>query len=133
LKNFLNNNEKIIQWLTGLGFPIALIISSWLISTSIENTKVDTEYVTLAINILNKDVAGLKNTQKQDNISEKNAIRSWAIRVLDAKSPVKLTALEKDAFKVEGINFKGFTELEMKQSEMVVKELTKMLSDLEKE
>lgn len=115
-------------------FPIALIISSWLISTQIENTKVDAKYVTLAINILNKDVARHTSKQAQENIPEKNAIRSWAIRVLDAKSPVKLNALEKEAFKVEGINFinADLTELEMKQLKMSTKELDKLLLNWKK-
>ncbi len=105
LKNFIGKNENIIQWLSGLGLPIALIISSWLVSTSIENTKVDSEYVKLAISILNNDANKSGTPQTQRATPEKEAMRLWAIRVLDAKSPVKLTEQEKHAFVKEGIDF----------------------------
>lgn len=106
MKSFLGKNENIIQWLSGLGLPIALIISSWLVSTSIENTKVDTEYVKIAISILSNDVNTSDTPQTQQATPDKEAMRLWAIRVLDAKSPVKLTEQEKHAFVKEGIDFK---------------------------
>lgn len=128
MKVFLGKNKNIVQWLSGLGLPIALIISSWLVSTSIENTKIDSEYVKLAISILNNDAN--TSPQAQQSTPEKEAMRLWAIRVLDAKSPVKLTEQEKNAFVKEGINFKemmssisaGELELMTLQLESLVKE-----------
>lgn len=109
MKKFLKENERIIQWLSGLGFPIALVLSSWLVSSSIENTKVDSDYVKLAISILNSDAGITDSGQKEAVTSEKEAMRGWAIRVLDEKSPVKLTEKEKQAFVKEGIDYQMFT------------------------
>lgn len=109
MEKFLKENERIIQWLSGLGFPIALVLSSWLVSSSIENTKVDSDYVKLAISILNSDAGITDSGQKEAVTSEKEAMRGWAIRVLDEKSPVKLTEKEKQAFVKEGIDYQMFT------------------------
>lgn len=108
MKKFLKENERIIQWLSGLGFPIALVLSSWLVSSSIENAKVDSDYVKLAISILNSDADITNSGQKEAVTSEKEAMRGWAIRVLDEKSPVKLTEKEKQAFVKEGIDYQMY-------------------------
>jgi hypothetical protein len=141
LKNILGKNENIIQWLSGLGLPIALIISSWLVSTSIENTKVDSEYVKLAISILNNDANISGSPQTQPVTPEKEAMRLWAIRILDAKSPVKLTEQEKHAFVKEGIDFKemmksvsaGELELMTLKFEGLVKEKTDQIANQTKD
>ena len=87
----LSKHEKLIAWISGLGVPIALMISSSIVSTSIETTKVDSEYVKIAINILS-------NGNQKEITPEDKAVRSWAIRVLDSKSPVKFSEEEKKAF-----------------------------------
>jgi hypothetical protein len=141
LKNILGKNGNIIQWLSGLGLPIALIISSWLVSTSIENTKIDSEYVKLAISILNNEANKSGTPQTQLVTPEKEAMRLWAIRVLDAKSPVKLTEQEKHAFVKEGIDFKemmksvsaGELKLTTLKIERLLKEKTDQISNQTKD
>ncbi|QPG06524.1 hypothetical protein IT774_04955 [Salinimonas marina] len=129
LKKFLANNENIIQWLAGFGLPIALIISSWLVSTSIENTKVDTEYVKIAVSILSKDTNTSGTLRTLQATTDKEAMRLWAIRVLDAKSPVKLTRQEKHAFVKEGIDLNDFKSISMENSERTLLKMKNLIRE----
>ncbi|HFQ5355542.1 TPA: hypothetical protein ACGVAX_002752 [Vibrio vulnificus] len=97
MKKMLSQYGDLIQWLTGLGLPISLIISSWLISTSVETTKINSGYVKLAVDIL-------ANDKLDEPMSDKDiAIRQWALRIIDEKSPVKLTEEEKEAIVENGL------------------------------
>ncbi len=48
----LSRYKKLITWVRGVGVPIAVMILSSIVSTSIEKIKVDSEYVKIAVNIL---------------------------------------------------------------------------------
>ncbi|MBD9354385.1 hypothetical protein [Methylomonas albis] len=97
---FIKRNSVIIQWLSGLGIPVALIVSSWLVTTSIEQSKVDSDYVRIALNILSteqKPDDKLGNLNNNPGRSDQLALREWAIRLLNKKSPEKFTDEEQKA------------------------------------
>lgn len=109
MKGFVENNNGIIQWISGLGLPVAILLSSWLVSTTVESSKLDTEYVKIAIGILSTE-----NKDDKQLSPENEAMRSWAIRVLDSKSPVKLNDEEKLAFINKGLNIFDMIELQLR-------------------
>ena len=92
-----------IQFLIGIGIPIALAFSGWVISASIEKSKLDSEYVRIALSVLvnnkevHEDVA--KDSAKEKNLTEEDLpLRTWAVRLLNEKSPVRLSSEEQKAF-----------------------------------
>lgn len=96
LLEYLKRHDEIIQWISGLGIPIAIGFSSWLITTSIESAKIDSEYVKIALNILandQKNNSGNNNGTNQDQL----ALKNWAVRLLNKKSPEKFNAEEQTA------------------------------------
>lgn len=92
MREFINKYDKLIQWLAGFGIPVAVILSSWLITTSIERTKIDSEYVRIALSIL-----AVEKKPDEDFKSDQIALRKWAIRLLNNKSPEKFTDEEQKA------------------------------------
>ncbi|MCX7096755.1 MAG: hypothetical protein NTV43_02485 [Methylococcales bacterium] len=91
--DLLRRNDILIQWLAGIGIPVALVFSSWLITTSSERTKVDSEYVRIALSILATEQKSDDNAIRNDQL----ALRRWAIRLLNKKSPEKFTDEEQNA------------------------------------
>ncbi len=83
--------------MAGIGIPAAIIIASWLITGSIERAKNDTEYVKIALGILATDKGQAEPT------SDVKALRGWAVRLLDEKSPIKFTKSEGAALLESGI------------------------------
>ncbi|EGQ9976238.1 hypothetical protein FWP56_22360 [Vibrio vulnificus] len=122
----LSKHEKLIAWVSGLGVPIALMISSSIVSTSIETTKVDSEYVKIAINILS-------NGNQKEMTKEDKAVRSWAIRVLDSKSPVKFSEEEKMAFIDNKVAFPSLDALNFNalEAEFRIRQLNEQLMNVQ--
>lgn len=52
MKNFLKRNSEMIGWISGIGIPAALIITGYLAVGSVESSKLDSEYVKIALSIL---------------------------------------------------------------------------------
>ncbi|MDD3022165.1 MAG: hypothetical protein PHX61_14485 [Alphaproteobacteria bacterium] len=95
-------DRPVFKWLIGLGIPIAISFgisfSGWLITRSIEGSKIDYEYVRLSIDILSNETRKSNDTNENARMKEDNKLlRNWAIRVLDSKSPIKFTEEEKKA------------------------------------
>jgi hypothetical protein len=95
--SFLKRHETIIQWIAGIGIPFSIILSSWLITASFERSKLDSDYVKIALGVLVSD----KNEGALTPHTK--ALRGWAIRLLNAKSPVKFTQAEQGALQEYGL------------------------------
>ena len=96
MDKFIQKHQGMITWLSGLGLPISILLAGWLITTSIESSKLDSEHVKIALGILsaqNKD----KDGKVQAITPEESALRLWAVRLLNRKSPEKFTKEEQDA------------------------------------
>lgn len=115
MRTFIRRYDYLIQWLAGLGIPVALVLSSWLITTSIERTKVDSEYVRIALSILTAEQNPDTKTKGNDDATSQSkyqlALRKWAIRLLNKKSPESFTDEEQEAL-LEGhlssVDISGF-------------------------
>ena len=134
IMSFFERHSNVIQWISGLGLPIAIVISSWFVSTSVEKTKVDSDYVRLAVGILSNDLADDENKISAfSGISrERKAMRQWAIRVLDAKSPVKFTEDEKKAFVATGIDTSVLFSTMSSDSQLLKRFREKLMEDRNK-
>ena len=96
MKAFLERHATLIQWLSGLGIPVAIIFAGWLISNRIEGAKLDSEYVRMALSLLNKEIPKVDGTDVELS-AEQIALRQWAVRLLNRKSPEKFTDAEQRA------------------------------------
>ncbi len=98
MENFLQRNAVLVSWLSGLGIPAAIVAASWLITSSIESSKLNSEYVRIALSVLTTNEAskGESSTDKQLSDDEK-ALRHWAVRLLNSKSPEKFSEAEQAA------------------------------------
>ncbi len=102
MQRFIRQNMLIITWLGGIGIPLAILFAGWAINSKIESTKLasessklDSEYVRLAIGILNKEKApGTTNTAPS---SHEEALKKWSLRLLDKRSPESFNEEEKKA------------------------------------
>ncbi len=93
----LTRNNLLNAWLHALAIPIAILINGNLITSSIESSKLDSEYVKMALTILNSG-----NNQEDEAVpyeftDEQKALRKWAVRLLNSKSPEKFTLDEQKA------------------------------------
>lgn len=68
----------------------------WLITSSSESSKVDTEYVKIAVHILSSSTQDSGKT-KEPFTTDEQALRQWAVRLLNSKSPEKFTENEQRA------------------------------------
>ena len=96
MKTFLQDHSHYVGWLAGLGLPLAVLLAGWLVTTSIESSKLESEYVKMALTILSsqrKDADG----KVQDPTKDELALRRWAVRLLNKQSPEKFTAEEQAA------------------------------------
>ncbi|MBX3658951.1 MAG: BamA/TamA family outer membrane protein [Ramlibacter sp.] len=85
-----------IAWLGGLGLPASILLTGWLVTTRIEDSKLDSEYVKIALGILStqtKDKDGVLIEPTQEDA----VLRLWAVRLLNRKSPEKFTKEEQEA------------------------------------
>tara|TARA_B110000046_G_C12886039_1_gene352227 strand:- start:199 stop:567 length:369 start_codon:yes stop_codon:yes gene_type:complete len=111
------------DWASNIALPIALTVSSVIISSSIERSKVSSEYVKMAVAILaSKPTESAESIEKQKS---QKALKSWAVRVLDANSPVKMTSHEKSSFENNGLEeiFKQMHQIKIKDLEEISKNL----------
>jgi hypothetical protein len=105
MKEFIKRNSPMFSWLSGLGIPIAIVVTGWLITTSIENAKLDSEYVKIALSILSS------KTKTADGkiapfTAEEKTLREWAVRLLNRKSPEKFSENEQKALlEIQGGEF----------------------------
>jgi hypothetical protein len=98
MHNFLQRYSTLIGWLSGLGIPMAVIFASWLITQSMETAKLESEYVKMALGILSKEPVIDGKTHETKNPSEDEmALRRWAVRLLNRKSPEKFSKEEQQA------------------------------------
>jgi hypothetical protein len=96
MKAFIERHSVLIQWLSGLGIPVAVIFAGWLISNRIEGAKLDSEYVRLALGVLGKEAKPEEGVTTGLS-DEELALRQWAVRLLNRKSPEKFTESEQRA------------------------------------
>jgi hypothetical protein len=88
----------LIGWLSGLGIPMAVIFASWLITQSMETAKLESEYVRMALAILSKErVVDDKTHEMKSPSEDEMALRRWAVRLLNRKSPEKFSKEEQQA------------------------------------
>lgn len=96
MKNFLRDNSNIISWLSGLGIPVAIVLTGWLVTSTTESSRIDTEYVRIALSILNSDNRKQTDTDRPFTEDER-VLRQWAVRLLEQKSPEKFSDAERQA------------------------------------
>jgi len=104
MNNFLQRNSALIAWLGGLGIPFAVIVVGWLITSSIETSKLESEYVRMALGILtaHEKTSDGKLLPLTD---DEKVLRQWAIRLLNRKAPEKFTEEEQKALLTVGSPF----------------------------
>jgi hypothetical protein len=111
MNNPLSPNSVVFKLLVGVGLPIAIAFSGWLIARSIETSKADAEWVRIALEILTSDKPE-KAREKGGIPSGKHlALNSWAIRLIKAKSPEKFTDNEQKALLDDGIENVAFPRM----------------------
>jgi hypothetical protein len=93
------DNSNALKWATIAGIPLAIAFCGWLVTGSIERSKLDTEYIRIAIGILGSEINSEKTTEKVANrtaeqVNDEKLLRAWAGRVLIEKSPVAFTEKE---------------------------------------
>jgi YD repeat-containing protein len=95
---FLERHTTLISWLSGLGIPMALVFASWLITNGMESAKLESEYVRIALGILSKEhLQSDKGEEPKAPTEDEMALRRWAVRLLNRKSPEKFSAEEQQA------------------------------------
>jgi len=82
-----NKPSLVFKFISSIALPAAIALAGYYVSTSIEESKVDSEYVKLSIGIL--------ASAKQADTESSQVLRRWAVKVLDKSSPVGLTEKEK--------------------------------------
>ncbi len=101
MKGFLSRHSELLTWLAGIGIPLALVIavplSTFFVTRSIEGGKLDSEYIRIALGILNKDGTKKSDDFPLDYSAEEMALRRWAVRLLNQKSPEKFSTDEQHA------------------------------------
>ena len=96
MRTFIQRNETIISWLSGLGIPLAIVLAGWIVTSGTEGSKIESEYVKMALGILSaekKDSSG-KVLELTD---DEKALRQWAVRLLNRQAPEKFTEDEQKA------------------------------------
>lgn len=88
---FFSSENRVFNFLSGIGIPVAIIFSSWIVSSSLAKAKIDAEYVQIAVNILQQPPNDGFQDSRFDDTKEKLALRQWAIQLLSDKSPVPMT------------------------------------------
>ena len=96
MKAWLERHTMLIQWLSGLGFPIAFVLLGWIVSRGIESARLECEYVRMALGVLAKEPKATETTNSELPADEL-ALRMWAVRLLNRKAPEPFTASEQKA------------------------------------
>lgn len=95
------------KWLTGIGIPVGLTLgialAGWLITTSIERAKIDSDYVRIALSILTPEKHAGKDQDSDKPQDSEMALRGWAVRLLNARSPEAFTPAEQEALLKDGL------------------------------
>lgn len=89
--------EAILKWVSQAAIPVFVAVMGWVIVTSMEGSKLEAEYVRIAVEILSSADPDSEYTD------EDLAMRAWAVRVLNEHSPVQMTQDEQAAFKARGV------------------------------
>jgi hypothetical protein len=92
----LTRNAALIGWLAGIGIPLAIVFAGWLITTSVETSKLDSEYVKIALGVLAAKEKG-PDGKVVEPTSDEKVLKHWAVRLLNKKSPEKFTKEEQEA------------------------------------
>jgi hypothetical protein len=87
------------RWFSSIALPVALAASTYFITSSVESSKLNSEYVKISVAILSQE----KPKSDADKETQK-ALKSWAVRVLNSKSPVKMNSQEIYAFSSADLN-----------------------------
>lgn len=102
---FLKRNNELIGWISGIGIPIALVFTGWLAVNSVENSKLDSEYVKISLTILSAKATVVAEDGKSLKwTDDEMVLRRWAVRLINSKSPEKFSAEEDDALVKSNIN-----------------------------
>jgi len=101
MKGFLARHPELVGWLGGIGIPLALAVavtaSTFIVTKSIEGAKLDSEYIRIALGILSKDGTKTSDDDPTGYSDEEMALRQWAVRLLNGKSPEKFSLDEQHA------------------------------------
>jgi hypothetical protein len=96
MNKLLSIHASMIAWLAGIGIPVSMIFTGWLITSTIESSKLDSEYVKVALGVLaakEKQADG----KPAELTTEDKALRRWAVRLLNKKSPEPFSKDEQEA------------------------------------
>jgi hypothetical protein len=97
-----------IPWLSGIGIPLAILLTGWIVSHSIEQMRLQSEYVKVALGVLNHPRIKPVTKEDEDALAEQKVLRGWAVRLLSAQSPEKLSEREQEIL-IEGrVPFSGY-------------------------
>lgn len=96
MNKLLTDHASLIGWLAGIGIPASVMFASWLVTSTIESSKLDSEYVKVALGVLaaKEKQADGKPTELSP---EDKVLRQWAVRLLNKKSPEPFTKEEQEA------------------------------------
>jgi hypothetical protein len=101
MKRFVGGNPELMSWLGAIGIPLAIAVglvgSTYFVTKSIENAKLDSEYIRMALGILSKDKTKKDEDSTAEYSDEEMALRRWAVRLLNLKSPEKFNDKEREA------------------------------------
>ena len=98
--NWLDTVEKLSRILSIAAIPVVIAIGGWLIQRQLQDQTIRRDYVQLPLSIL----------QNPDPSKVSPEIRNWAVDLLDANSPTKLSPetiqkLKSGAITLSGFNF----------------------------
>lgn len=93
MDNSNSNDGTLFKWVSSIALPLAIAFSGFVISASVEDSKVGSDYVRLAVDILSAEPS--KSIEQE---TKQKALKGWAVRVLNKHSPVEMTLEEMEAF-----------------------------------
>lgn len=127
-----DNGGALFRWVSSVALPIALTVSSVVISMSVERSKVSSSYVTLAVGILGTPPS---DSESEEQIRRQDALKDWAGRIVLEHSPIEMTIEERYALlNLSELEIESLTKILMSPEEnplsgKVVKELEMAIKD----
>src|SRR5215831_4229757 len=97
--NWLDTVEKLSRILSIAAIPVVIAIGGWLIQRQLQDQTIRRDYVQLSLSIL----------QNPDPSKVSPEIRNWAVDLLDANSPTKLSPEAIQKLKSGAITLSGFS------------------------
>lgn len=81
-------NERMFPWMSAIALPLTVAVVGHFVTRSIESARLDSEYVKLAVSVLTVPAQPEKSGVDQ----QREDLKRWAVDILNARSPVHLTA-----------------------------------------